>query len=150
MYFFNKYDPNNELYPNDPVQRAYIDQRLYFDASISFPLLKKTFWKLRRNVYPLPPEDVAEFHQAYDLLESFLEAGNYVAGGETVSVADFFSYGTYCALLQKYPVELDKHPNITAWMNRMIKLPLYHIYEKLAFDKFIDLYKSPSQQRTRK
>lgn len=148
MYLFNKYDQNHALYPKDPVKRAYIDQRLFFDASTSFPLLRRSVLRIRReHVYPLPPEDVVDFHQAYDLLENFLQTGNYVAGGETVSVADFFTFGTYCALFQMIPVQMDKYPRITAWMNRMTELPVYEKYHKPKFDKFIELYKSMVAER---
>lgn len=35
-YLINKYQPNSSLYPSDPKQRAMIDQRLYYDATVVF------------------------------------------------------------------------------------------------------------------
>lgn len=110
--------------------------------------MKRSFAKIRRgNVFPLPAEDVAEFHQAYDLLENFFQTGNYVAGGETMSVADFFTYTTYCALLLMIPVEKDKYPKMAAWLNRMSELPVYELYHKPKFNKFVELYESTVAER---
>lgn len=38
-YIVNKWKPGSSWYPNIPEQRALIDQRMYFDATIVFPSL---------------------------------------------------------------------------------------------------------------
>merc|ERR1712013_756049 len=35
-YLVNKYGKNDELYPKDPVLRAKVDQRLYFDTGTEY------------------------------------------------------------------------------------------------------------------
>jgi hypothetical protein len=40
-YLVRSYASDDSLYPQDPKQKAIVDQRLYFDAGILFPRLRE-------------------------------------------------------------------------------------------------------------
>lgn len=61
---------------------------------------------------------------AYSFLEAFLKQGQYVVGDE-MTVADISINTTLITLHKLIPVEAEKYPLITAWMERMQSLPDY-------------------------
>lgn len=74
-YLISKYGPANgcPLYPSDPVQRARIDQRLYFNAGILFPLLRSMcVHVIRKKQTQLKQSVLDGVRDAFDLLENFL------------------------------------------------------------------------------
>lgn len=94
----------------------------------------------RDRVYPLPSENIDEIQKTYELLEVYLQiSGNYVAG-DRLSLADFFTYGTFCALNKIHAIDAVKCPKILAWMERMTELPVYETIHKPKFDRFIEFF----------
>lgn len=122
----NKHDANHKLYPQDPYERACVDQRLYFDASTLFPIYKKCVRKIKfAGAFEQTDEDIGTFRDACDAMETFLGRGAYIAG-ERLSLADFFVAGTLMQMEKIVPVDYEKYVGIRAWQERLAELPEFY------------------------
>jgi hypothetical protein len=73
-YLVRSYASDDSLYPQDPKQKAIVDQRLYFDAGILFPRLREICVSINVAVAPFPllPDFSVFFCEMYHLRESSL------------------------------------------------------------------------------
>ncbi|ALC42401.1 GstE10 [Drosophila busckii] len=125
-YLVNKYAQQDTLYPQEPIQRAAVDQRLHYESSVLFNNLKQLNLLLfKQNVTELPKDKLAELYDSYALLEKFLELTTYLAG-EHLTIADFSTVATVSTLNLTYaPLDADKYPKLCAWLARLEALPYY-------------------------
>lgn len=103
-YIVNKWKPGSSWYPNNPEQRALIDQRMYFDATIVFPSLGGVVVSIfrilsveyccsillqRSILYNIGDKEAVkkEVLSSLRLLESFLSKSEFFAG-DTLTIAD--------------------------------------------------------------
>lgn len=86
-YLANKYGKTDSLYPQDPVKRAKIDQKLYFD--MDFYSRFKNYYMVQ--IFEKKPPNMEMFkkcEEAFEFLDHFLEGQKY-AVGENLTLADF-------------------------------------------------------------
>lgn len=114
-YLINKYGKNDELYPKDPVKRAIVDQRLYFEMGTFYQRFADYYYPLIKKTGPADPEKYKKIEEAFVFLNTFLENSRYAAG-ENVTIADFALLASVSSFVDggpKFPVE--KYPNVKRW-----------------------------------
>ncbi|XP_017038676.1 uncharacterized protein LOC108086295 [Drosophila ficusphila] len=124
-YLVDKYGKSDELYPKDLVKRALINQRLFFEASVTFPGLyniARPFWF--EGVTEVPQEKLDTVHRGLKLLESFLASSSYLVG-ESLTLADLTAGPTVSGLRAVVDIESAVYPKITAWLDRLNQIPFY-------------------------
>lgn len=140
-YLIGKYASNDTLYPADLYTRARIDQRLHFDSGVLFPRVRacnvKIFWQ---KGYEFTDVEVQSNHEAYALLESFLQNDTYLVGN-TLTLADLACVTTVLNLELITPIDDGKYPKIRGWLNRIADLPYFDEVNKKSVIEFTGLLK---------
>nr|XP_017014975.2 glutathione S-transferase 1-like [Drosophila takahashii] len=124
-YLVDKYAKSDELYPKDLVKRAIINQRLFFEASVTYPGLSnivRPFWF--SGVTEVAQEKLDTVHRGLKLLESFLASSPYLVG-DSLTLADLISGPTVSALRAAVDIETVEYPKVTAWLDRLNQTPYY-------------------------
>lgn len=63
-------------------------------------------------------------HEAYSVLNSFLEGSQWLAG-ENMTLADIQTITTVTIGNAIVPINAEKHPNLMEWYKKMTALPLF-------------------------
>lgn len=141
-YLVSKYGKTDELYPKDLMQRARVDQRLHFDSSILFSILRfvaKPMWM--QDCHQVPKEKSEYIIEGYDLCEAFLKESDFMVGNK-VTIADFSTVATVSSLIGIIPLNETKYPNVAAWLKRMENLPYYEKANGVGNRKYVEILKS--------
>lgn len=140
-YLVDKYGKSDELYPKDLVKRAWLQQRLYFDASVLFMSLRNIsgpyFFK---KVVEVPQEKIDNVKDGYSHLENFLGDNLYITGN-TLTIADFCCAATASSLPAVANIDLKPYPKVNAWLERLSKLPYYEEANAKGAQTYINLLK---------
>ncbi|XP_017087006.2 glutathione S-transferase 1-like [Drosophila bipectinata] len=124
-YLVSKYGKTDALYPKDLLQRAVVDQRLYFESGVLFAgVLRRTGTAVFQSQKPLPKERYDAIIEAYDFVETFLEGHDYIAGNQ-LTIADFSIVSSVTSLAAFVAFDPAKYPKTDAWIKRLEKLPYY-------------------------
>lgn len=114
-YLINKYGKDDSYYPKDPVKRAVVDQRLYFDMGVLYQRFADYFYPQIKEKAPADPEKFKKMEEAFDFLNTFLEGSKYTAGNE-VTIADFSILATVSSYVDGGAnFSLEKYPNVQRW-----------------------------------
>uniref|UniRef100_A0A336LSK7 glutathione transferase n=1 Tax=Culicoides sonorensis TaxID=179676 RepID=A0A336LSK7_CULSO len=115
QYLMDKYAPDNELYPKDPVKRALVNHRLCFNLAYFYPAVGEysmapIFWDFQRT-----PEGLKKLNICLNTFETYLKTTNtkYVAGNQ-LTIADF-PLVTSMVCLEAIKFKLDSFPLIKTW-----------------------------------
>ncbi|KAL7737319.1 hypothetical protein ACLKA6_012935 [Drosophila palustris] len=139
-YLVSKYGKDDSLYPKDPLQRAIVDQRLYFESGVVYADAIR-----RTNTYVfttkvLPKERLEAIVEVYNLMESFLMNHDYIAG-DHLTIADFSLISSISSLVAYVKIDSSKWKKLSAWIKRMEKLP-YYSKNAIGAEQFIALVKN--------
>ncbi|XP_034127078.1 glutathione S-transferase D5-like [Drosophila guanche] len=114
IYLVEKYGKEDDsLYPADPQQRALINQRLYFDMGVLFQSFYQAIFPQIVTKKPPTPEAMEKVKKAFELLNTFLEEDEFVAG-PSLTVADI----SILAIVSTFEVvdyDISQYPNVTKW-----------------------------------
>ncbi|XP_050071717.1 glutathione S-transferase 2-like [Anopheles maculipalpis] len=121
MYLCDRYTKQgSDLYPLDIVQRAAINQRLFFDACVLYPRFTDYYHpQVFGNEAPDGKKRMA-FERSVKLLNVFLSEHEFVAGTK-MTIADisiFATLATACVL----GFGLEPYASVDKWYNTMIML----------------------------
>lgn len=104
----------SSLYPADPVKRAIVDQRLYFDATFLHMRLRAiTRPIIYEGVKEISEQKWKDLHEAFRFLDMFLEDKKYLAS-DTLTVADLHVLAMV-ATANHLDARLEDYPNLDEW-----------------------------------
>jgi glutathione S-transferase len=120
-----KYAKDDSLYPKDLDMRTKVNERLFYLASYLFPRGFQIFWPvfLGRET-EIAEQKISEVMRAYATIETFLDGNEYLAG-ETLTLCDLSLWCLTESGSQLIPIEKEKFPNYSRWLNKMRELPTY-------------------------
>ncbi|XP_026740574.1 glutathione S-transferase 1-like [Trichoplusia ni] len=121
-YLADKYGKDEQFYPKDLQKRAFVNQRLYFDATflnvkmraICAPILFSGATEIQK-----PLKD--DFNTTLGFLDIFLSSTKWLAG-DNPTVADTASYATLSSILA-VGWDISSFPNIQRWVKQCGSLP---------------------------
>lgn len=122
-YLIDKYAPGSDLYPEELVHRAKINQRLYFDASVLFAALKLAqFPVFTKGASEVAQPIIDSLFAAFDFLETFLSENDYLVG-DKVTLADICCVTSVLSARAILTLDEQKYPRIITWLDRLNQLP---------------------------
>lgn len=136
-YLIGKYGkPNDSLYPQDLWVRARIDQRMAFETSALFSVLRSlsTIF-FREGGWEVPEVAIKNANEAYEYLEQFLADSRYLVG-DSLTVADFSVITTVTQLCKFIPIDAVKYPRTIQWIVRFDELPYFAEINTAWLDSF--------------
>lgn len=149
----DKYAEDDSLYPKDLFLRAKCNQRLFFDASTLFPRLRAASYSVFKDgCSKISQDKIDAMYAAYNLLEAFLVDDFLV--GNALTIADICAMGSVTSMDLLYaPISSNKYPKITAWLERLTKLPFYADVEENGkhvsdYRQLIEQLKKANKNRT--
>lgn len=114
-YLVNRYGKDDGYYPVDPVKRAIVDQRLYFDMGTLFARFSEYYLSQIFKKLPADPEKYKKLQEALGFFNTFLEGQKYAAGDE-LTIADFSLVTTVSTFVDGGAnCSLDDYPNVQRW-----------------------------------
>ncbi|XP_065088628.1 glutathione S-transferase 1-like [Ochlerotatus camptorhynchus] len=124
IYLVSKYGKDDSLYPKDLAQQSRVNAALFFESSFLFARMRSIFEPIFFNgVGDIPTDKVEYVQKGYKLLEDTL-VDDYVVGN-SMTIADLCCGSTISTVMGVVPMDVDKHPRIYAWLDRLKALPYY-------------------------
>jgi len=123
-YLVNKYGKDDKLYPKDPVLRAKVDQRLYFDMGTFYAALGKMIYPVVFGIGPMPGKEAMDkVNETLGWLEGFVKDGKFSAGTDYITIGDLSLLATYSTMKAcKIPgLDLTQYKGVEAWFRKCVK-----------------------------
>jgi glutathione S-transferase len=112
---FGKID--DPLYAKDPKTKAVINQRLYFDMGTLFQRFNDYYFAPFFNKEQTP-EDLKKLESAVEFLNTFLETSGYVAGTQTMTIADLSIFASVTTF-EVFNFDFSPYPRVQKWLKLM-------------------------------
>ncbi|XP_034478654.1 glutathione S-transferase 1-like [Drosophila innubila] len=123
-YLVSKYGKDDSLYPKDPLQRAIVDQRLYFESGVVYADAFRRASAYAFTTKVVPKDRIEAIVEVYNLMESFLKHHDYIAG-DHLTIADFSLIASISSMVAYVEIDASKYVRLDAWVKRLEKLPYY-------------------------
>jgi len=114
-YLVNKYAKDDTLYPKDPIKRAVVDQRLYFDMDFYKKFQMVYIPIMFRGATKLDEAAQKDFAASIEHLNTFLSQNKYVAGDQ-LTIADICLMANASTFEAGDAQIFDKYPKIKSWI----------------------------------
>ncbi|CAK1579464.1 unnamed protein product [Parnassius mnemosyne] len=115
-YFVNAYGADDSLYPEEPKQRAIVDQRLNFDLGTLFLRYLKLYAPILFHGEAYDETKAKMLDEALGWLNSMLEGRAFVAG-DKLTIADITIIVTI-SNLDALGYDFSAHENVKNWYER--------------------------------
>ncbi|KAK4877103.1 hypothetical protein RN001_009609 [Aquatica leii] len=139
-YLVQKYANNDLMYPNNLKKRILIDQRLYYDASVMFPIIQKVFKGLvSKEFKEIPSELKNDAVEVYNILEMYLSKSEWLVGNH-VTVADISCCMTIKSLNILIPYDPKNHAKLALWLDKLNAISYFSV-DKPYFEAYIERLK---------
>ncbi|XP_022837694.1 glutathione S-transferase E14-like isoform X2 [Spodoptera litura] len=145
VYFCRK-SYNKELYPDDIILKAKIDEWLYFDAGILFPIDSAIFSDFFAGKWPANEVLINKWYFALDHCELVLEKQKWLTG-DKIRLCDICCGTTISSLEILIPL-LERHQRLKEWMRELRNLPCFEINTRglKRLQVFVDAVKTSNTQ----
>ncbi|EDV92883.1 GH18587 [Drosophila grimshawi] len=115
QYLCDKYAPLSTLYPEDPNERALVNQRLCFNMNFYYAPISAHSMAPIFFAYERTPMSLKKVENALDVFETYLQRlGTKYAASDNVTIADFaLVSSTLC--LEAIDFDLTSYPLVQKW-----------------------------------
>ncbi|XP_053686703.1 glutathione S-transferase D1-like [Sabethes cyaneus] len=114
LYLVERFDKAGKIYPTDPVKRAVVFQRIFFDMGTLFKQLRAYFAPIVMHGASPDESALKEVEKAFTYLEQFL-AGSKFAAGDELTLADFALITSVMSAISM-KLDITKYPNVDRWV----------------------------------
>jgi len=143
-YIATKYKKDGSLYPEDAETRAVVDQRLYFDMGVFYKAAGDVMYHTMGFSANAPGEK--EHNRVKEVLgwcNGWVAGGKFMAGTDTITLADLAMIATYTTMEATGAFELEKYSDLSAWAAKVKALvPNYEKANGEGATQFGGFYKS--------
>ncbi|XP_069668700.1 glutathione S-transferase 1-1-like [Periplaneta americana] len=124
-YLVRKYAADDSLYPQDPKEKAIVDQRMFFDAELLFPRIRAIcFPVIFLGKTTVDPDKKASILEAMAFLDTFLEGNPWVAG-KKLTIADYTCVASVTSIVE-VGLNISAFKNVQKWLARcQSEIPFY-------------------------
>ncbi|KRT85781.1 Glutathione S-transferase, partial [Oryctes borbonicus] len=135
-YLVRTYAKDDSLYPEDPIKKALVDQRLYFDIGTLYPRIRAIcFPVLFLGEIEIPDELRAPLDEALGFLDVFLEGNNFVTGN-TITIADYILAASVSSIVA-IGWDVSPYANVSSWLAKCsLDIPNYAEINQKGADEF--------------
>jgi len=141
-YLVNKYGKDDSLYPKETVQRAIVDQRMYFDMGAFYKAFGDCVYPVMFGG-PLPGEDKTnKLKEVLGWVNDWVKDGKFAAGGDKLTLADICLVATYSTIKASGILEnIGTFCNLDTWAAKVATLvPNYAKANQEGADSFGAFY----------
>lgn len=134
IYLVDKYSKDNSVYPTDVTLRAKINEKLFYVGNYLFPRIFQIFvGGYFRGETEISQLKMDEMMRGYSTIESFFDGHKYLSS-DNITLADLYLWATMESTAQIIPIDAEKFPNFTRWLNLIREHPAYELNKKGADD----------------
>ncbi|KAF7265328.1 hypothetical protein GWI33_021311 [Rhynchophorus ferrugineus] len=130
MYLVEKYGKNSVLYPEDSKTKAFINQILLFDCGTVFrcfsDCVKPLFYEGKKS---MDQNKLSNLKDVYVILERILTSSKFLAS-DNITIADISILSTLLPSNLVLPIETNKFPKLSVWLEHMKQAEFYQAGEK--------------------
>ncbi|KAH1011275.1 hypothetical protein HUJ04_000686 [Dendroctonus ponderosae] len=141
-YLVDKFGKTDQLYPKALQERAKVDQMLFYNASVLFPLLRDAVIPIFNAKAPLQSSSVPEdqkrnIDSCLEELEQFLRTSDFLAVNR-LTIADICALSILSTINYFKEFSSCNYPKLNKWLNRLRSEHFYRI-ELDGLRKFSDI-----------
>lgn len=140
-YLVDNFGKDDKLYPKDPMKRALVDSRLFYNASNVFSRIRFLFEPVFFEKWSKLDEwRVKYIEKTYEVIERFLSKTPYVCGND-LTIADFALVSSISSVNELIPIDSISYRNLLNWLERMQGLPYYQRANKFGAEKVQKMFR---------